>query len=206
MPRRDAARPVGKVDPLETDDAYFTACPVVGCCRGGRSMLNASVFHQRIRSFIMRHFSLPIGILAIACGLLAGATTAQAVPETWVSRTGSDGGTCPITAPCKTFQAAFFQTTTGGTINVLTSGNFGPVAITKSISIVAQGVEAVISTAAGGAAIRVLAGAADIVSLRGLTIDVSGSQGISFVSGAALHVQNCVIRKTTNGINFAPAS
>lgn len=37
--------------------------------------------------------SLPIGVFAV--GLLAGATTAQAANETWVSGTGADAGTCP---------------------------------------------------------------------------------------------------------------
>jgi hypothetical protein len=156
----------------------------------------------------MRHLSLPIGILAIAYGLLANAP-AHAVPETWVSPTGTDTGTtCPITAPCRTFVYAHSKTTIGGTMNVLSSGNFGPLTVTKSISIVAVGVEAVINTAAGGAAIKIQAGANDIVSLRGLTIDLRGTAnaGINFLSGAALHVQNCVIRRTSKGISFAPAS
>jgi len=44
--------------------------------------------------------------------------------------------------------------------------------------------------------------------LCGLTIDLRGTSniGISFVSGAALHVQNCVIRKATPGIRVSPAS
>jgi hypothetical protein len=154
----------------------------------------------------MRFRSLPVGIVAIS--LLAGATTAQAGIETWVSGTGTDAGTCPITAPCKTFAYAHGQTTLNGAINVLSSGNFGPVTITKPISIVAQGVEAVINTAAGGAAIAINAGPTAIVSLRGLTIDLHGTanDGISFVSGAALHIQDSVIRGSANGIKFAPAA
>jgi hypothetical protein len=155
----------------------------------------------------MGHHSLQIGILAIACGLLSGVTTAHAVPETWVSRTGTDTDTCLLAAPCQTFQFAHGQTDPGGSINVLTPGNFGPLTITKAISIVADGVEAVINTAANGAAIIVQASASnDIVSLRGLTIDVSDNTGISFVSGFALHVQNCFIRRTANGIIFAPSA
>jgi hypothetical protein len=153
----------------------------------------------------MRYHSLAGGILAI--GLLAGVTPAQAGFETWVSATGSDAGTCPVTAPCKTFAFAHNQTTANGAINVLSSGNFGPLTITKSISIVAQGVEAVINTGAGGAGIIVQAGSG-IVSLRGLTIDLRGTAniGISFVSGAALHVHDSVIRRSTSGIKFAPAA
>jgi hypothetical protein len=156
----------------------------------------------------MRRHSLPICIFAIACGLAAHAAPAWAAGETWVSGSGTDTGNCNITAPCRTFAYAHGFTTGGGTLNVLSSGNFGPLTITKSISIVAQGVEAVISAAAGGAAIKVVGSADKIVSLRGLTIDLLGTNniGISFVAGAALRVHNCEIRRSSEGIRFAPAS
>jgi hypothetical protein len=139
---------------------------------------------------------------------MACASAAQAAFESWVSGTGTDAGTCPITAPCRTFQFAHDRTAFNGAINVLSSGNFGPLTITRPISIVAQGVEALINTGADGAGIRVQAGPNAVVSLRGLTIDLRGTanSGISFASGAALHVHNCVIRRGTNGIGFAPAS
>jgi len=155
----------------------------------------------------MRHHSFSTAIFA--AGLLTGATAAQAANESWVSGTGTDAGTCPRTAPCRTFQFAHDQTNNNGAINVLTAGNYGPVTITKPISIVADGVEAVINTASdGGAGIFVQAGGGAVVSLRGLTIDMRGSinDAIAFVSGAALHVQNCVIRKASNGIGVSPTS
>ena len=154
--------------------------------------------------------SLPIGIFSIvtAGGLLAATTFAHAAAATWVSGTGSDAGNCPITAPCRTFAYAHSQTNNNGSINVLTPGNFGPLTITKPISIVAEGVEAMINTGAGGAAITVNAGGAAVVSLRGLIIDLRGTanDGISFISGAALHVNNSMVRRATQGIKFAPAS
>lgn len=136
------------------------------------------------------------------------ATAAQAGLETWVSGTGKDVGACPVTAPCRTFAYAHGQTTTTGAINVLTSGNFGPVTIDKSISIVAQGVEAVINTASNGAAIVVTPNAGAVVSLRGLTIDLTGTPntGVFFASGGALHVQDCVFRKGFQAIRFGPSS
>jgi hypothetical protein len=160
-----------------------------------------------MRGLSMRHYSMPISVAAVACGLLAGATAVQAGTETWVSATGHDAGTCPITAPCRTFAFAHSQTANNGAINVLTSGNYGPLTITKPISIVADGVEAVINTAAGGAAIVVQAGAAAIISLRGLTIDLRGTanDGILFSSGGVLHVQNCVVRRSATGINVQPS-
>jgi len=157
----------------------------------------------------MRQLSLSIGILAIACGLLANAAPARAAAQTWVSGTGTDTGNCPITAPCRTFQFAHNKTNAGGAINVLSAGQFGPLTIAKSISIVADGVEAAILAAGGtGAAIKVQVGFGDSVSLRGLTIDLRGTAniGVSFLSGGALHVHNSVIRGTTDGISFVPAS
>src|SRR5262249_27842420 len=81
--------------------------------------------------------------------------------------------------------------------------------ILKSINITNDG--------SGEAAIRVLGtgitidgGAGDIVSLRGLVLDgmISGLNGIGFHTGAALHIQNCVIRHLENqgpfGLAFMP--
>ena len=133
----------------------------------------------------MRYLSLPIGFIAVAAfSLLVNATPARAVGQTWVSATGSDSGTCPITAPCLTLQFAHNQTSNGGAINVLSSGSFGPLTITKSISIVAEGVEAAINTAAGGAGIIVNANFST-VSLRGLTLDLTGDNG--YPSSRARH-------------------
>jgi hypothetical protein len=153
----------------------------------------------------MRLRALAISILSIACGLSITAGIAQAAFETWVSGNGTDSGNCQITAPCRTFQFAHDQTNNNGALNVLSSGNFGPLTITKPISIVAQGVEALINTgpSSGLGGIHIEAGAGAIVSLRGLTIDMRGTDdGIRFSSGAALHVQDCVIRRASIGIVF----
>jgi hypothetical protein len=155
----------------------------------------------------MQHYALRIGMLPLVCGLVANAATALAANETWVAATGADTGICAITAPCRTFAYAHSQSSNNGSINVLTSGNFGPLTINKPISIVAEGVEAVIDTGANGAGIIVQAGGG-VISLRGLTIDLRGTDniGISFVSGTVLHVHDSVIRKASYGIRFAPVS
>jgi hypothetical protein len=67
--------------------------------------------------------------------------SAQAT-RTWVSGVGDDANPCSRTAPCKTFAGAISKTAAGGEINVLDPGGFGGVTITKSISIIAEGVEA----------------------------------------------------------------
>jgi hypothetical protein len=132
-----------------------------------------------------------------------------------VSGTGTDTGTCPVTAPCATFQFAHDHTDAKGVISVVSPGSFGPVTISKAVSIIAKGVPALILTAPSqcGTGIRsaicVNAGAADIVHLEGLTIDLDGTarNGITFAAGAALQVQNFAIRNAGDfGIQFLPTA
>ena len=156
------------------------------------------------RGVNMHNRVLQVCIVTIGALLTTGALAAS---ETWVSGVGNDAGNCAITSPCRTFAFAAGITVTGGTINVLSSGSYGPVTITKSVSIIADGVEAIIDTAALGSAIRIQAPNSHVVVLRGLTIHgVSGNDAIRFISGGALDVQKSVIIGGANGINFAPTT
>jgi hypothetical protein len=152
--------------------------------------------------------NLPSLIILVVSLFVSGVTTAQARPDTWVAPDGADSGDCVSAAPCRTFAYAYTQTSVNGSINVAASGSYGPLTISKAINIVADGVEAAIITAANGAGIKVQAPDTAIVSLYGLTIDMRGSanDGISFVSGAALHVRNSTIRKAARGISITPAT
>jgi hypothetical protein len=129
--------------------------------------------------------------------------------RTWVSGLGDDVNPCSRTAPCKTFAGAISKTVAGGAINCLDSGGFGALTITKAISIVCESLEAGILVA-GTNGIVISAGAADVVVLRGLDIEGSGTglDGVKFTTGAALQIENCVIRgflgSPGNGILFAP--
>src|SRR3989475_7600901 len=76
--------------------------------------------------------------LAPALALIALALPASAsaqVTRTWVSGVGDDVNPCSRTAPCKTFAGAISKTAARGEINVLDSGGFGAVTITKAITI-----------------------------------------------------------------------
>lgn len=130
----------------------------------------------------------------LGAALQAPAAWGQAT-RTWVSGVGDDANPCSRTAPCRTFAGAISKTTASGEISVLDSGGFGAVTITKSISIVGEGVEASI-LAAGTNGIVVNAGAEDVVHLQGLAIEGAGSglNGIQFLAGGALHVRDCTIR------------
>src|SRR5262249_24446947 len=113
--------------------------------------------------------------------------------RTFVSGTGSDTGTCTRSAPCLTFAFAHGVTDAGGEINCVDPGNFGPVTITKSVTIDCPGTFGGINTAASDA-ITVNA-ASGIVRIRNLSLNGTGAGliGIRFVNGAALFVENCMI-------------
>jgi len=119
--------------------------------------------------------------------------------RTFVSGSGSDSNPCSLAAPCRSFAGALAQTSAGGEIAVLDTAGYGAVTITKAVSIVnEEGVEAGI-TATSGDGITINAGATDVVNLRGLTlVGAGGNNGITFTSGAALNIQNCVIRGFSN--------
>jgi Right handed beta helix region len=153
----------------------------------------------------MKKTALSLTAAALLC--LASAAHAQAT-RTWVSGVGDDANPCSRTAPCKTFAGAISKTAPGGEINVLDPGGFGAVTITKAITIANDGAIAGVLVS-GTNAIVVSAGVNDVVTLRGLDIDGLGTgiDGIRFLSGKALHVENCQIYGfTTDGIDFEPNS
>src|SRR5215813_13690364 len=110
--------------------------------------------------------------IAVVLALGLGALPAQAQSaRTFVSSLGNDAYDCARLTPCRTFQRAHDNTLASGEITVLDPGGYGAVTITKAISIINDGVgEAGILVSGGFAGITVEAGAADAVSLRGLTI------------------------------------
>jgi hypothetical protein len=172
------------------------------------------LLRQRYPALLGGHNVIKITSLSIAGALLAfgiSAAPAAAPPplpnRTFVSGHGSDSGVCTRGAPCKTFARAITETTAGGEIDVVDSGEYGAVTITKSISIVNDGAGVAGITASSGDAITINAGGSDNVHLRGLTINGSGSgsNGIQFNTGGNLAIENCVIRNFANaGINIVP--
>jgi hypothetical protein len=87
----------------------------------------------------MQKIALPILGLTLAVFFAAAPAHAQAT-RTWVSGVGDDANPCSRTAPCKTFAGAISKTAAAGEINCLDSGGFGAVTITKSITILCNGV------------------------------------------------------------------
>src|SRR5262249_4928433 len=95
-----------------------------------------------------------LALSAIAASLLAltlDITAAQAQPaRVFVSATGNDANSCSFAAPCRTFQHAHAVVAAKGEIDVLDPAGYGPLTVSKSISIQGHGF-AGISVASGNA-------------------------------------------------------
>jgi hypothetical protein len=154
----------------------------------------------------------PSFIIAVLAGFAAlpiffGPARAQA-NRTFVSGHGADTNACSLAAPCRSFAQAITQTNAGGEITILDPAGYGSVTITKSISIVNDGVgEAGVTVTSATDAIDISIGTSDVVNLRGLTLVGSGSglRGIQFNNLGALNIQNCVIRGFAVGLALSPA-
>ncbi len=143
---------------------------------------------------------------------LSPAEAAGGAARAWVSGHGTDAAGCGApTNPCRTFQYVHDNIiAAGGEIDVLDPAGYGAVTITKAVSIVNDGVgvAGVQAASSGGYGVVINGGPNDVISLRGLTIEGAGlgAEGVKFVGGASLTIENCVVRHFTEaGIDFAPA-
>jgi hypothetical protein len=140
----------------------------------------------------MRNIRTSICILALC--LLT--TVGRAGTITWVSGTGNDSNPCTRVQPCLTFAGALAKTLPGGEIDALDPGDFGPVIISKAVTINGNGFATiVINENLAGDGILVNAGADDVVILRNIEINGHGEglEGIAFSSGKALQIDHCKI-------------
>src|SRR5215471_3407448 len=149
--------------------------------------------------------SMAISAALVALALNAAPSHAQQA-RSFVSGLGSDTNApnCVRTAPCRTFQVAHDNTLANGEISVLDGGSYGSVTISKNISIVNDGVGEAGALVSGGATGITVNAPGAAVSLRGLTIKgigFGGGNGINFMAGSALNVENCTIRNL-DGMNL----
>jgi len=153
-------------------------------------------------------------VLKVLAFLVVGTALVHAqASRTWVSGVGDDANPCSRTAPCKTFAGAISKTAPGGEIDALDPGGFGALTITKAVTLDGGGGQVASVLVAGTNGIVVQAGASDVVIIRNLRINgISGSgnggfNGIRFLSGKALGIENCTIFGfTQNGIDVNLAS
>jgi len=157
----------------------------------------------------MRKFRLALNILAVAVFSLAISSVAQAqATRTWVSGVGDDANPCSRTAPCKTFAGAISKTAPCGEISVLDPGGFGAVTITKGITLNGDGTLAgILNATVNGIIIN--AGTSDAITIRNISINGAGSgvNGIRYLAGKSVNVDNCKISGfTSNGIDVSVGS
>jgi hypothetical protein len=124
--------------------------------------------------------------------------------QSYLSGTGDDSNPCSRTSACRTLAGALSKTASGGIVNVLDSAGYGAATIKKPVTVLANGVNAVVTSTNGGITIDV--GSGD-VNLRGLTFVGQGSSnnGVTIVSATSVHISNSVIRGY-NGAGIGLAS
>ena len=150
------------------------------------------------------------GLLAIV-SLPSTSAYAQAT-RTWVSGVGDDVNPCSRTAPCKTFAGAISKTAAGGEINCLDPGGYGTLTITKSILIDCGGTFGSTLNSGGINGFNVndsasgTPGTVDVI-IRNVSIDGAGLQpgvnGIRFISGRSLRVENVFITNQLSGAGIS---
>jgi hypothetical protein len=148
-----------------------------------------------------------LGVIALSLTVFAAGEVRAQATRTWVSGVGDDANPCSRTAPCKTFAGAISKTATGGEINAIDPGGYGPVTITKSITIDGTGTQASI-LASGTNGIVVSAPGAAVV-IRNVSINGTGTgfNGVRFLDGRRLTLEKVIIQNfTQEAVRFAPAA
>jgi hypothetical protein len=131
----------------------------------------------------------------VACAVLTmvlPTVAAATAPRRFVASYGVDSNPCTRVAPCRSFSAALVQTVDGGEVIALDSAGYGPVVITRPVTLGAPaGVYAAVTATASIPAVEIRQpGIA--VTLRGLTLLNSGS-GVLVTMTASVLVDRCEI-------------
>jgi hypothetical protein len=168
----------------------------------------------------MKELRFTINAMAVLLAVLAFVSVAQAqATRTFVSGVGNDADPCSRTAPCRTWAGALIKTFINGEINALDPGGYGTVNITKSVMIDGNGTHAsTLASGANGFIINIAAGNANdphrSVRIRNVSINGTGPSGtvgtrtgldgIRFISGLSLFVENVLINDfSSDGIEIA---
>jgi hypothetical protein len=143
--------------------------------------------------------------IAIAALAFAALNFASASPRTFVSGTGNDANPCTRDLPCRSFTAALALVDAGGEVVVIDTAGYGPMRISKSVSIIAPpGILAAISNGvlsddAVPTAIYIQAGPTDKVVLRGMNVNIQSGNtfGILVHNVGTLHIENSFFKGST---------
>lgn len=154
----------------------------------------------------MLHRALALASIAFVLSILISTSAMATTQRTFVASTGNDAGPCSLVAPCRSFETAVAQVNPGGEVIVLDSAGYGAIHISKSMTIAAPaGVYAGITPPSGDTAVTIIAGASDVVTLRGLTLhglSGTGSWGVVAVGVGTLQIDKCIVSEFFNGIDI----
>jgi hypothetical protein len=158
--------------------------------------------------FVMRVFVSVFSVVAFS--FVAAAQNQHA----WVSGVGDDANPCTRTAPCKTFAGTVTKTAINGEIACLDPGAFGPVTITRSVTINCTQAWGSINGATTNGVVVNITNPADTlksVRLRGVSITGFGTgiNGIQILAASNVFLEDVIIDgftqhgisvETTNGL------
>jgi len=151
-------------------------------------------------------------LLLMALLLGAAATNAQAQSTVFVSaRNGVDGGACALASPCRTVNFAITQTTAGGQVLIVDSGDYDDsIFVDKNVTIAAApGVSAVFSAAVTNGTIFSFpansfcssAGECRTLVLRNLIFDGQGvTQDALRAAGLRVLAEDCTFTRFRLGV------
>ena len=74
-----------------------------------------------------------LALATVAITALLFPAAASALQRTFVSTSGNDANPCTLPLPCRTFNAAIAQASSGSEVIVLDSGGYGEENIAKSV-------------------------------------------------------------------------
>jgi hypothetical protein len=157
-----------------------------------------------------RHRPAALVPAVLLLGLLTPSGALAQATRTWVSGVGDDVNPCSRTAPCKTFAGAISKTAARGEIDVLDPGGYGPVTITKPLTIDGKGfVSSVLASGSPGVIINMPSGSlTGKVTLKNLTINGAGSgtNGVRVLSAGAVRIEDVkIFGFGTAGISYEPS-
>ena len=135
-------------------------------------------------------------VFALSLIAVVAAAPAEAAQRAFVSSSGNDSNTasgCGLATPCRGFAAAQTVVSDGGEIVALDAAGYGPITITKNVTITANpGFYAGIAVPSGDGVTIATAGIN--VTLRGLNINgTGGAKGVVMTNGNRLSIENCII-------------
>ncbi len=137
--------------------------------------------------------SLVLSATLLLVGSTAGFGQAS---HTWISGLGDDSQPGSRTFPCKTVAGAYSKTAAGGEIDVLSSGGFGGLTISKSLTIDGRGsLSSVLVSGTNGITIDGGTGTPVVVTIRNFAFDGVGAglTGVKVTGNVVVRLVNCQI-------------